>query len=331
MDNFGDIVVGLQYGDEAKGKIVYNLLKTLEYNLSVRFNGGDNAGHTIYHNGQKFVTHIIPTGLILGIKSMIGPGCVINYKTLIKEIEELKSKNIDVDNLLFIANSATIITDDNIEEDKRNDKIGSTKRGITQAYRDKYAKIAPRAEDIKELNQYLCNPVALMNKQGIKILFEGAQGYFLDLNLGKYPFVTSSSVVSGEACVNGFSPKKIRKIFGAAKAYETYVGTNKFEPDNDVMLSKIREIGQEYGATTGRPRQCNYLNMHNLLTSIEVNGVTDLIISKCDVLNELGIYKTLDPDYNFSSEESFVSFINDYLYKNTNVKNITWSKSKELI
>ena len=150
-----DIVVDLQYGDCGKGKVTHHLCRTGEYTHVIRYNGGCNAGHTIFHKGKKFITHHIPAGVFFGIRSIIGPGCVVNVEQFFKEIEELKAGGIDTDGLVFIAKNAHIITQNHIEEEAKETKIGTTKRGNGPAYRDKFARTGVRAEDVPELRPYL--------------------------------------------------------------------------------------------------------------------------------------------------------------------------------
>jgi len=184
-----------------------------------------------------------------------------------------------------------IITSKHLEEDGTDTKVGTTRRGNGPAYRDKYDRKGIRASDVDKLRPYLIEMYdELYNEKGCRILFEGAQGFYLDVDWGDYPYVTSSHCTVGSAVMNGVPPQKIRKVYGAAKIYETYVGTKKFEPE-DTVFQKIREAGNEYGSTTGRPRQCNWLNVDNLTKAVNVNGVTDLIISKVDVLRQIGVWR----------------------------------------
>ena len=286
-----DVVLGLQYGDEGKGKITHHLCKTGGYTHVVRFNGGCNAGHTIYHNGKKFVTHHIPAGVFFGIKSIIGPGCVVDPKQFFKELEELRDGGIDIDELVFIAENAHIITDEHLEEDSKDTAIGTTKRGNGPAYREKYARNGFVAKDIPRLQPYLVNFYDELHKNTKNpiILCEGAQGFGLDIDWGDYPFVTSSHCTVGSALLNGIPPQAIRDIWGVAKAYETYVGAKKFELNNPIF-SQIRSIGKEYGATTGRNRQCGWLDVPFLEKSIKINGVNKVVFNKMDILEQVNIW-----------------------------------------
>ena len=284
-----DVVLGLQHGDEGKGKITHHLCKTGGYTHVIRFNGGCNAGHTIYHNGKKFVTHHIPAGVFFGIKSVIGAGCVVNPVQFFKERQELIDGGVDVEGLLFIAENAHVITVEHLEEDSRDVKIGTTKRGNGPAYRDKYDRNGRLAKEVPSLQPYLIDMYKELHesKRDIKILFEGAQGFSLDIDWGDYPYVTSSHCTVGSAILNGVPPNSIRDIWGVAKIYETYVGAKKFQPDIPIF-DKIQEVGEEFGATTGRPRQCNWLDWDSLEKSVRINGVNKLIFNKTDVLDDVG-------------------------------------------
>ena len=329
-----DVVLGLQYGDEGKGKITHHLCKTGGYTHVVRFNGGCNAGHTIYHNGKKFVTHHIPAGVFFGIKSIIGPGCVVNPKQFFKELEELRDGGIDIDELVFIAENAHIITDEHLEEDGKDTAIGTTKRGNGPAYREKYARNGFLAKDIPHLQPYLVNFYDELHKntENPIILCEGAQGFGLDIDWGDYPFVTSSHCTVGSAILNGIPPKAIRDVWGVAKVYETYVGAKKFELDNPIF-SKIRDLGQEYGATTGRPRQCGWLDWKFLEKSININGINKIVFNKVDILEELNqwVIKTNKHSYEtFHVGEHFQQWIQRKLDK-MDIEEVYFSGSPDKI
>lgn len=285
-----DIVVDLQYGDCGKGKVAHALLKNGSYTHCVRYNGGCNAGHTIYHKGRKFVTHHIPAGVFFGVKSIIGPGCVVNLEQFFKEIEELEAGGIDVEGNLFIATNTHIITPEHLREDQEDTKIGTTKRGNGPAYRDKYARSGVRAESIPALAPYLIDIYyELHSNLNAEVLCEGAQGFGLDVDWGDYPYVTSSHCTTAGALLNGIPPQSVRKVYGVAKAYETYVGAKKFEGDEKVF-AQIRDVGNEYGATTGRPRQCNWMNISLMKKGANINGVTDLVINKVDVMRKVNCW-----------------------------------------
>lgn len=287
MIEYADVIVDLQHGDTGKGKVTSALCKRNNYTHVVRYNGGNNAGHTIYHEGKKIVTHSIPCGVLHGIKSIIGPGCVVNPEHFLKELEEIRSAGINVEGLVFIAKNAHIITDQHLEEDGKDTKIGTTRKGVGPAYVSKYDRKGLRAEQVEILKPYLIDMYEELHlsKKDCRILFEGAQGFGLDIDWGDYPYVTSSGCTVASAIANGVPPQSIRHVYGIAKAYETYVGAKKFEPDLDVF-KEIRELGQEYGATTGRPRQCNWINLQHMKKAADINGITHLVINKFDILKK---------------------------------------------
>ena len=329
---YADVIVDLQAGDTGKGKVAHHLSKLQnEYTHVVRYNGGGNAGHTIYHNGEKFVTHYIPVGVIYGIKSIIGPGCVVNVEGLFKEIEELEKVGFDVRSNLFIDNRTHVITDEHLNEENGETKIGTTKRGNGPAYRDKYSRKGVRAESVEELKSFLIDIYEEFheNDDKVKVLFEGAQGFELDIDWGDYPYVTSSHCTVGGAILNGIPPSKIRRVYGVAKAYRTYVGSKDFEP-NTPIFSKIREVGNEFGATTGRPRQVNWLDLDSLIKSCKINGVTNIVLNKIDVLEEVGEYHLYENGELISFEDSqkFQIYIEVTLRKKINTHiSIRWSRT----
>ena len=330
-----DIVIGLSYGDEGKGKVTHHLLKSGEYTHCLRFNGGCNAGHTIYHNGKKFVTHHLPAGLFFGVKSIIGSGCVVNLEQFYSEIQMLEQSGIPTKGLIYIANNAHIITDEHITEDSGDTNLGTTKRGNGPAYRNKYDRTGTRAEDVPELAEYLVD-IAQEFHGALKapvVLCEGAQGFGLDIDWGDYPYVTSSHCTTAGALLNGIPPQAVRKVYGVTKAYDTYVGAKAFHGSGRVF-DLLQQTGDEFGATTGRPRQCNWLNVQELKKAIDINGVTDLIVNKVDILREVGQWN-LRSAHNDSifmqlgSEQSWKVYIKRYLSA-ANL-NITFSESPERI
>jgi len=286
-----DIVVDLQYGDCGKGKIAHALCRENKYTHVIRYNGGCNAGHTIYHNGKKFVTHHIPCGVFFGIKSIIGPGCVVHVDTFLKEIQELEAEGIPARKLVHVATNAHLITDFHRAEDGKDETIGTTKRGNGPAYRDKYGRKGVRAMDDPRLQPYIISMYHELYENedynDIEILFEGAQGFGLDVDWGDYPYVTSSHCTVGSALLNGVPPRAIREVWGVAKIYETYVGAKDFEGPDEVF-EDIRRVGQEYGATTGRPRQINWLDFDLLKMAARINGINKLVVNKMDVLDAIG-------------------------------------------
>lgn len=289
--NYVDICCGLAWGDEAKGKIVSYLSKSKNYNFVCRWAGGNNAGHTIYIDGKKYKTHLIPSGVFYGIKSIIGPDCVVNVDHFFKEIEYLKQNNFDT-NLIKISPKTHIITNEHLAEDKSKycDKLGTTGTGIAPCYRDKYGRTGIRVCDrLDDFKDYLWDEQLYGN-----VLCEGAQGFWLDINYGNYPYITSSNTLPYSACSLGFPPQLIRRIYGAAKIYDTRAGLDPEFPDtlfDDEDLQQIGILGEEYGTTTGRKRAVNWLNLDKLIYAINISGTTNLVISKTDVIEKLNKYK----------------------------------------
>ena len=336
-----DLLLGLQWGDEGKGKIVDAI--TSDYDIIARFQGGPNAGHTIEFDGHKHVLHTIPSGIFnQGAINIIGNGVVIDPAIFLNEINGLKKFNIDLNSKLFISKRAHLILpthkiiDATSEASKGKKKIGSTLKGIGPTYMDKTGRNGIRVGDIiddnwqKKYNSLKEKHLSLISnfnqsvdidlnkleaeffegikclksfnliesenylnksiKEGKRILAEGAQGSLLDIDFGTYPFVTSSNTTSAGACSGlGVPPNKIKNIRGIFKAYTTRVGSGPFPTELfDSTGEKIREIGHEYGATTGRDRRCGWLDLVALKYTIEINGVTELNIMKSDVLSSIG-------------------------------------------
>jgi len=309
-----DIIVDLQYGDCGKGKVTHYLCSTGKYTHVVRYNGGCNAGHTIYHNDKKFITHHIPAGVFFGVKSIIGPGCVISPQQFFKEIDELEAGGLNVRPLVKIARNTHVITHEHLNADGGDTKLGTTKRGNGPAYSDKYARTGVRAENVPELQPFLIDFLEEMHQDDTIALFEGAQGFGLDIDWGDYPYVTSSHCTVAGALLNGIPPKAVRNVWGVAKSYETYVGTKNFQ-GNDPIFEKICEIGQEYGATTGRKRQINWMEWDLIEKAIKVNGVTHLVFNKMDVWRETDTWKMFWREnlLNLTSESRFQEFIYENL------------------
>ena len=306
-----DIIVDLQYGDCGKGKITHQLCKGGDYTHVLRYNGSGNAGHTIIHNGKQFVTHCIPAGVFFGIKSIIGPGCVVNPDQFFDEIDELERNGIDTEGLIYVAENAHVIMDIHVDEDREDRKIGTTKQGNGPAYRDKYAREGLQAKELPCFEGYLVNIYDEFHQsEDVKILCEGAQGFGLDIDWGDYPFVTSSHCTSAGALLNGIPPRAVRNVWGVAKVYETYVGAKRFEPDDDIF-KMIRYHGKEYGATTGRPRQCNWMNVNLLKKAADINGVTHLVFNKVDILRQVNRWKVIENNdvLDFNSEEGMKDFL----------------------
>ena len=297
-----DICCGLAWGDEAKGKIVSQLAKNDEYDFVCRWNGGNNAGHTVYVKKQKYKTHLIPSGIFYNVKSIIGPDCVVNIKAFFEEVDYLKKNGFDTE-LIKISPKAHIVTDKHIQQDinELNKEQGTTKRGIAPCYSDKYRRVGTQAINIPELKEYLWNGELYGN-----VLCEGAQGFWLDINEGNYPYTTSSVTLPYSACSLGFSPKLIDNIYGAVKIYDTRSGIDPMFPDellDDKELIKIGDLGEEYGVTTNRRRKVNWLNLNKLVYAINVSGVNILLISKIDILERANIFKLYYDD-------TIISFIN---------------------
>lgn len=331
-----DILLGLQWGDEGKGKIV-DALSPL-YDIIARFQGGPNAGHSLEFNNVKHVLHLIPSGIFHPEKlNIIGNGVVIDPAVFKKEIDELGPPVSELTKRLIISTRANLILpshrilDAAYELHKGNTKIGSTLKGIGPAYTDKAGRNGLRVGDILrkefkelyndhlkshliilknydfkfDLNEYekgwfegiemlkkfrMVNTEYLVNElagKGKRVLAEGAQGTMLDVDFGSYPFVTSSNTISAGACTGlGISPKLIGEIFGIFKAYCTRVGSGPFPTElNDETGTTLRNIGREFGSTTGRPRRCGWLDLPALMYSIMINGITRLFMTKADVMS----------------------------------------------
>ncbi|HTR82691.1 MAG TPA: adenylosuccinate synthase [Bacteroidota bacterium] len=331
------IIVGAQWGDEGKGKIV-DLLSD-EIDIVARYQGGANAGHTVVIGDKEYVLHLIPSGIFhKHVSCVIGNGVVIDPIALMDEIKMIKSFNIDIEGRLFISHNAHLIMPyhkllDNIREQGAN-KIGTTGRGIGPAYIDKYMRTGIRVVDLldrrvlcdklktnieeknrllskvygsaeldvdkiigeyeefdKKIDPFVTDTSALLNaalKKKKKILAEGAQGALLDVDHGTYPFVTSSNPTSGGACTGlGIPPTAVNNIIGIVKAYSTRVGNGPFPTECfDETGERLRRIGHEFGATTGRPRRCGWLDMVSLKYSLTVNGIREIALTKLDVLDE---------------------------------------------
>ena len=284
-----DICFGCSWGDEGKGKIVAQLAKSGGYDYVCRWAGGNNAGHTVYVDGNKYKTHLIPSGVFYGIKSIIGPGCVININSFFEEIDYLKKNGFNTE-LIKVSPKTHVIEDSHIKEDKEQySHQGTTSRGIAPCYRDKYGRVGKRVDYFDELIDYIWD-----EKLHGNILCEGAQGMWLDIDYGNYPYVTSSTTMPYGSCSLGFPPQLINKIYGACKIYDTRVGTDPEFPEDlmeDSELYNLAISGNEYGVSTGRLRKTNWLNIDKLIMAINMSGTTDLVISKEDILEDYGIFK----------------------------------------
>lgn len=327
MINNVDVVCDLSWGDTGKGKVSAYLAKSGDYKYVARWAGGNNAGHTVYVNRNKFKTHIIPSGIFYGVKSVIGPGCVINLKSFNEELEYLESNGFKT-SLVKVSPRAHVVTEEHIAlDEEKNSHLGTTGRGIAPCYAEKMSRTGTLAGDVLD-KKYLFDT----EKMSGNILCEGAQGFNLDIDWGNYPYVTSSTTLPYGACSLGFSPKKIRNIWGLAKAYDTRVGEDPFFDSmlsEDEDLTFLQEEGEEFGVTTGRARRVNWLNLDILLKAAIISGTTHIVINKVDVFKKSKQYKAY---YNgnlktFESLESYKSFIFNLMFEN-GIKNIIFSSSK---
>ncbi|MEK5445099.1 adenylosuccinate synthase [Fredinandcohnia sp. FSL W7-1320] len=337
------VVVGTQWGDEGKGKITDFLSEQAE--VVARYQGGNNAGHTIVFNGETYKLHLIPSGIFYSEKiCVIGNGMVVDPKALVKELAYLHDKGVQTDNLR-ISNRAHVILpyhiklDELEEEYKGINKIGTTKKGIGPAYMDKASRVGIRIADLldrevfeeklshnlteknrlfekvyetqgftledivdeyyeygQQIVQYVCDTSVVLNDaldDGRRVLFEGAQGVMLDIDQGTYPFVTSSNPVAGGVTIgSGVGPTKINSVVGVSKAYTTRVGDGPFPTElNDEIGHQIREVGREYGTTTGRPRRVGWFDAVVVRHARRVSGVTDLSLNSIDVLTGIETLK----------------------------------------
>ena len=356
------VIVGAQWGDEGKGKIV-DLLGG-ESDIVARYQGGTNAGHTIIIDGEQFIFHNIPSGLLTpDTVCVIGNGVVVDPYTLMEEIELLKTKGIDVKNRLYISHKAHLIMpyhkllDKVQEESHADDKIGTTLRGVGPAYVDKYSRVGIRIVDLLDretfrnklnmnirdknkllknvynmeeldedkifneyvefdtkIDEYVKDTSVFLNeavKSGKKILLEGAQGALLDIDHGTYPYVTSSNPIAGGACTGlGIGPTKITSVIGVMKAYTTRVGRGPFPTEfGKEFGDKVRELGGEYGATTGRPRRCGWFDAVIANYAIRINGIDGLALTKLDVLDTLEEIK-ICTEYRYN-DRTIVNFPSD--------------------
>jgi adenylosuccinate synthase len=349
-----DVILGLQWGDEGKGKIVDFFAPN--YDVIARFQGGPNAGHTLYVNGEKVVLHQIPSGIFhKGIVNLIGNGVVLDPVTLKRECEKVASMGVNVKENLFIAQRTNIIIpthralDKAAELAKGDEKIGSTLKGIGPAYMDKTGRNALRVGDLldPEFNQ-LYNKLKAKHQQllgnynftedisaweaeffeaveflktlnivngeyfinakiaeGKKVLAEGAQGSMLDVDFGTFPFVTSSNTISaGVSTGLGVAPNKIREVIGITKAYCTRVGSGPFPTELfDATGDELRKIGNEFGATTGRPRRCGWIDLVALKFACMINGITQIVMTKSDVLDSFAELQVCT-SYNVNGKET---------------------------
>lgn len=338
------VIVGAQWGDEGKGKIIDSLAAGSD--VIIRFQGGNNAGHTVVIDKKEFILHLVPSGILRKDKvCIIGNGVVVNPKALLDEIDELKKRGIDVEGRLFLSNYCHLIfpyhwkLDQLKEEKEAKGKIGTTKKGIGPCYADKAARCGIRLSDlldddifknklkkiIKEKNEilskvygfkgfsfnevyseyrgyrdrikkYAADTITMINEaldKNKKLLLEGAQGTFLDVDFGTYPYVTSSNATAGGACTGcGISPSRIDKVIGVVKAYTTRVGEGPFPTEfPPELMKKIRNKGREFGATTGRPRRCGWFDAILVKHAAMLNDLKEVAVTKLDVLDDLKVLK----------------------------------------
>jgi len=334
---YADCVIGLSYGDEGKGKVTAHLASN--YDIVARWAGGNNAGHTVFVNGNKYKTHLIPSGVFYNKLSVIGPGCVLHPESFFKEIDYLSNAGFDT-SVIKVHPSCHIVLDEHIQYDKENlaEKLGTTSKGIAPCYASKAARTGVLAKDV--LNKsFILDPSSLTGR----MLCEGAQGVWLDVDHGNYPYVTSSNTLPYAACSIGFPPQKIRRIYGCAKIYDTKSGVDPEFPKSlldDPILLKIGDIGQEYGVTTGRRRIVNWLNLDKLIKSVNLSGTTRLIVSKCDILEKLKseipeqdlFIKFNDQMHSISKLEDYLIFVDNKVKSScTLVSEIKFSSSPETI
>ncbi len=325
------IIIGVQWGDEGKGKIIDVLAQ--DFDFIVRYQGGNNAGHTIIFNGEEVIFHLIPSGILhLGTVGIIGSGVAFNPKAFLTEVQDLNKKGVDVQGKILISENAHVIMPYHLYLDEVEDKkagIGTTVRGIGPTYRDKIGRVGIRVIDLfdaeilkeklhkncaihplflkdsrfnpeviqkeymdygKTIEAYVTDTSIVLNRaidDNKRCLFEGAQGTLLDIDYGTYPFVTASNTIAGGACTGtGIGPTKIDKVLGVAKAYTTRVGNGPFPTEIHGTIGKHLQIkGDEYGATTGRPRRCGWFDSVSVKYSVRINGLGGLIITKLDILS----------------------------------------------
>ena len=289
-----DALLGIVFGDEGKGKVVDYF--TPRYDVVARFAGGPNAGHTIIFEGKKFVLRSIPSGIFdEGKINIIGNGCVIAPDLFMAEANELEAAGYELTERLHISRRAHLILpthrvlDRAYEAAKGKNKVGTTGKGIGPTYSDKAQRVGLRVGDILENfeEKYQALKARRALAEGKNVLAEGAQGSLLDIDHGTYPYVSSSSTTSGGVCTGlGVAPNTIGRIFGIFKAYSTRVGGGPFPVELfDETGDTLRHIGNEYGAVTGRNRRCGWLDLVALKYAIMINGVTDLVMMKGDVLD----------------------------------------------
>jgi adenylosuccinate synthase len=295
------LIVGLQYGDEGKGRVSAYYGKDADW--FVRFNGGPNAGHTVYHEGKKHSLHHLPAGSVMGKKVALHAGMVINPKTFIEECEKLNWSFP-----MFISGDVHLISDDHLDKDSNGSGIGSTKRGIAYVYSDRALRKGKRVADSKEFVNLLKGHGNYLHiykglppvEAGESAVLESAQGLMLDVDYGAYPYVTSSSVLPSTA-------HKVSKTIGVMKAYVSRVGDG---PPNHPDIEELRLAGQEFGTTTGRPRKCTWLDLNDINYAISIAQPDEIVVTKLDVLENMniGVYKGNEL-YTIGSLDNYKNFL----------------------
>ncbi|MEY2545935.1 MAG: adenylosuccinate synthase [Verrucomicrobiota bacterium] len=336
------ILIGAQWGDEGKGKIIDVL--TSKADIVVRSQGGNNAGHTVIERGRKYILHLIPSGILRrGKMCVIGNGVVIDPVALVREIEGLRKVGVKIDKNLLISDCAHLVLpyhralDEQRELRKGRAKIGTTKRGIGPAYGDKAARTGLRMSDLMQprlfskklqakirennailralgakpinyddvnasylaagakLRPFVTNTVVYLHRalqRDKEMLFEGAQGTFLDIDHGTYPYVTSSNTTAGGACTGtGVPPHRVDRVMGVMKAYTTRVGEGALPTEDRQVAKRLHELGREFGATTGRPRRCGWFDAVATHYATMINGIDDLAITNLDGLDDVDLIK----------------------------------------
>ncbi|MFW6243082.1 MAG: adenylosuccinate synthetase [bacterium] len=327
-----DVLVDVQWGDCGKGKISKHLNDYYKYDAIIKYNGGGNAGHAVWLGDEKYTAHYLTSGMYSEkTHIIIGPGCVLNPTEFLNEYNQFKDK-FKLENRVFIHPYTHIITLDHLLEDAKDSKIGTTKKGIGPAYAGKYARTNKRAEEIEELKPFLLQSENIMKLHYRNILMEGSQGWWLDIDYGKYPYVTSSHIHPGFAFATfGIPIYYSDGVIGVAKIYETYVGN----ADDIVRCDEkdeelIRYTGGEYGETTGRARKIGYLNLNKLHDACLQCGVDELYINKCDILEKVGIFKLYLDDnlITFENMDEMKKFIKNHLKLKMGLNDIIFSGDK---
>lgn len=297
LPRLNTVVVGLQYGDEGKGKIIDYLCRDGYYRYVARYQGGNNAGHTVYlDNGKKVVLHQVPSGIFSRKTCFIGNGCVVDIDQLNDEIKMLSDLGVDTESNIYVSPRAHVITKEHVSRDKEtNGHIGTTNRGIGPAYEDKVGRKGLRVMGLSGNsfpNRFCVEDLVPDMIASGGVIFEGAQGTMLDVDHGTYPYVTSSNCTAGGAATGtGFPPHYINNCIGVAKAYTTRVGSGHLPYEWEIAAAEdLRQLGGEFGATTGRPRRIAHMDLKELQYAIRINGCYKVYLTKLDVLYQYGSF-----------------------------------------